>query len=346
MTYQRNDMGHRRSRTRRESERPARPPSGGLLLPRPVVNAFGLVGAAAFLLVLLVYRGDSAERPSTDEAPFQVTEAAESLMDVRLPMEVNERVERWVRLFLTSRRDEFETFLVREGLYGGMIRQELRNRGMPEELIYLAMIESGFSPTAISHMRATGVWQFMGPTARAYGLTVDAWVDERRDPIRATVAALDYLEELHSRFGSWYLAAAAYNAGPGRVSQALRRHGLSDGGDEAIYWQIIEDLPLETRHYVPKILAATLLAGQADHFGFDVEPSLPYMFDRVMVPGGTPLSRVAESLGESTSLIRQMNPHLIQGVTPPGRPYMVRVPQGESHRVVASLSRRGGSPAN
>lgn len=326
---------------RRERERPRSTGHAGLGLPRPVWSAFGAAAAVAAFLVLVAYRGVGLESASSSEP---LAERGELVLDVRLPMEVNERVERWVDRFLTTRRHEFETYLVREGLYGGMIREQLRARGMPEELLYLAMIESGFSPFATSRVAASGVWQFMGPTARAYGLTVDAWVDERRDPVRATAAALDYLEELHARFGSWYLAAAAYNAGPSRVAQALRRHGVGQGEGEALYWRIIEDLPLETREYVPKILAAALLAEQAEHFGFEVERSLPYLFDRVMLPGGTPLAEVAAVLDAPASLIRQMNPHLIRGVTPPGRAYLVRVPPGDSHRVVAALSEPGRAP--
>jgi membrane-bound lytic murein transglycosylase D len=263
--------------------------------------------------------------------------------EARLPMEVNARVERWIGRFLGEDRASFEQFLVREGLYGGMVRQKLRSRGMPEQLLYLAMIESGFSASATSPVAAAGLWQFLGATARHYGLSVDGWVDERRDPVRATDAALDYLEELHEEFGSWYLAAAAYNAGPQRVATALRRLGSQDmtGEDaETLYWRIIEDLPRETREYVPKILAAALLAEQAAHFGFDVEPDLPYLFDQVLVPGGTPLTRVATALDVAPSLLRELNPHLIRGVTPPGRSFPVRIPLGESHRVMAALPGR------
>lgn len=278
----------------------------------------------------------------TEEAlPFPVADAAEALMETRLPMEVNDRVERWVRRFLDRDRATFEEYLVREGLYGGMIRDRLRQRGMPEQLLYLAMIESGFSPTATSPMAASGVWQFMGPTARAYGLTVDSWVDERRDPLRATDAALDYLEELHAEFGSWYLAAAAYNAGPGRVHQALRRSGVAAGGDERLYWEIIEHLPRETRSYVPKLLAAALLAEEPEHFGFEVEPSLPYLFDRVLVPPATPLRQLATILEISPGLMAELNPHLIRGSTPPDRSFLVRVPMGTSQKVVAALAATG-----
>jgi membrane-bound lytic murein transglycosylase D len=288
------------------------------------------------LVIMVAAQGVESQDEDVD-VPFPVADATAALMDTRLPMEVNDRVERWVRRFLGPDRATFEEYLVREGLYGGLIRDRLRQRDMPEQLLYLAMIESGFSPTATSPMAASGVWQFMGPTARAYGLTVDGWVDERRDPVRATDAALDYLEELHQTFDSWYLAAAAYNAGPGRVSQALRRSGLDEGGDEKLYWEVIEHLPRETRSYVPKLLAAALLAEQPGHFGFEVERSLPYLFDQVLVPGGVSLVRLAGILEIEPSLMSELNPHLVRGATPPGRSILVRVPMGESQKVVAAL---------
>ena len=208
---------------------------------------------------------------------------------------------------------------------------------MPEDLLYLAMIESGFSPAATSRVSASGVWQFMGPTAREYGLEITRYVDERRDPVKATDAALDYLEDLYQRYDSWYLAAAAYNAGPGRVSRVLRRHAEGRYGDEQIYWEIITHLPRETREYVPKILAATILARDAEAYGFRVEAAEPYHFERVWVPGATRLSLVAEALGLPAARIRELNPHLIRGMTPPGGSFPLRVPRGRSPEVVAAL---------
>ena len=159
--------------------------------------------------------------------PTALADVGRDLAEVQLPIEVNERVEHWMMRFSTWDRPEFEETLSRAGLYSDMIRGKLRARGMPEELVYLAMIESGFLTHARSTVSATGMWQFMGPTARAYGLRIDTYVDERRDPVKATDAALDYLSDLYQQYGSWYLAAAAYNAGPTRVSLALVRH--SDG---------------------------------------------------------------------------------------------------------------------
>lgn len=269
--------------------------------------------------------------------PPHVAEIAPSLS---LPVEVNEEVERWMERYLTDQRPIFRQYLEREGLYSEMILEALHRRGMPQELLYLAAIESGFSPRARSRVAATGMWQFMGPTAEAFGLRIDAYVDERRDPVRATEAALDYLSILHERFGSWYLAAAAYNAGPSRVARVLRTHGEGDQEAEDLYWEIVDHLPRETRAYVPKMLALVLLAQAADEYGFQVQRSQPIRFERVWVPGGTTLRTVADAVGVPLTRIRELNPHLLRGVTPPGEPFGIRVPVGSSPRVVASLGSR------
>ena len=269
--------------------------------------------------------------------PPHVAEIAPSLS---LPVEMNDEVERWMERYLTDQREAFVHYLEREGLYSEMIREALRRRGMPQELLYLAAIESGYSPRAKSRVAATGMWQFMGPTAEAFGLRIDAYVDERRDPVRATEAALDYLSDLHERFGSWSLAAAAYNAGPSRVARVLDIHAGKVEGAEELYWEIVDHLPIETRVYVPKMLALVLLAQAADTYGFHVKPSEPIRFERVWVPGGTSLRAVADAVGKPLSRIKDLNPHLLRGVTPPGEPFGIRVPVGTSPRVVASLGGR------
>lgn len=265
---------------------------------------------------------------------------AELAPTLSLPVSMNERVDRWMERYLTDQRASFEQYLAREGLYSKMIRKGLRARGMPEDLLYLAAIESGFSPRATSRVLASGMWQFMGPTAKEFGLQIDEYVDERRDPIQATDAALDYLQALHARFDSWYLAAAAYNAGPGRVSRALKAHAGEQAGDEELYWDIIEHLPRETRAYVPKMLALIVLAESAEEYGFKVERAAPVEFDRVWVPGATSLRWVASSIEVSASEIRDLNPHLIRGVTPPGGLFPVRIPHGKTAMLVASSGNR------
>lgn len=298
-------------------------------------------GSAALVAAFLVALGmvTIAERGAEAIAAEDAIER--TLAEVAFPIRVNDRVERWMYRYLTDQRAQFQWFLDREGIYSSMIRQKLQARGLPEELVYLAAIESGFTPTARSKVSATGMWQFMDPTAREYGLRVDEWVDERRDPVRATDAALDYLQVLHGRFGSWYLAAAAYNAGPNRVSRLLRGHEGDRWGDEDVYWEIIDGLPFETREYVPKLIAANLLAREAGTFGFAAAESEPYRYDQVFVPGGTALAPLAAAMEVEPGALRDLNPHLIRGITPPGTSYPVRVPRGRSAVVVASLSSIG-----
>ncbi len=309
--------------------------TGGAL---PIAGAVSILGAA-----LILGAGTSADRDLGTEA-----ESAPETAAVRpsLPVEVNDRVAHWMERFQTADRATFERYLERRGLYEQMIRGKLRARGMPEELIYLAMIESGFAPDAVSPVAATGLWQFMAGTARAEGLRIDTWVDERRDPVMATDAALDYLEGLHDRFGSWTLAAAAYNAGPTRVARVLRRRDVHQRSDERVYWDVIDALPRETREYVPKLLAARVLAEEPEVYGFEVAPAPAYAFERVMVPGGTWLTSVARSLALPPSVIRELNPQFLRGRTPPGSAYPVRVPVGAPPVVVAYLnSPQGVGPA-
>ena len=264
--------------------------------------------------------------------------AVVEVLQPELPLHINEDVERWIELFQTVLKSDFETFLSRRGAYGDLVQDALRAKGMPEDLLYLAMMESGLKPRAVSNVSAVGLWQFMSPTALQYGLRVDSYVDERRDPIGATEAALDYLNWLHERFGSWYLAAAAYNAGPGRVERVLRRYADGKIGDENLFWEIVDHLPKETREYVPRLIAATILAKDASAYGFVVTSIERYDYDLVFVPSGTSLLRVASALEIDAGILRNLNPHLVRGVTPPAEVYAVRVPVGSSQKVVASLA--------
>ena len=263
------------------------------------------------------------------------------LADAQLPIEVNERVEYWMVRFSTWGKPELEETLSRAGLYSDMIRGKLRARGMPEFLVYLAMIESGFLTNARSKVLAIGMWQFMDPTARAYGLRIDGYVDERRDPVKATDAALEYLGDLYQQYGSWYLAAAAYNAGPTRVSLALARHSGGRAGDE-IYWEIVDHLPKETAQYVPRLLAATYLARYADQFDLDVTLADPYLYDLIWTPGGTSLADIGETMGLPDDRMRELNPQLIRGMTPPGNVYPLRVPVGRAYLAMAALAAPNG----
>jgi membrane-bound lytic murein transglycosylase D len=185
-----------------------------------------------------------------------------------LPNLAHPRVDSWIKRFTTTQRSSFATYLARMTRYEAMISRELAERDMPQGLIYLAMIESGFNPTAKSPVKATGLWQFMSATGKEYGLTVTKRVDERKNPTRATEAALEYLSDLHDRFGSWYLAAAAYNTGQGRVARVMKQVTGRQKGTDADYYRIAHKLPKETREYVPKMIAAARIGSNPTSYGF------------------------------------------------------------------------------
>lgn len=202
--------------------------------------------------------------PSVATAPAAAV--ASTVWD--LPNLEHERVDYWVQRFTTDKRDDFAKFLERKEKYAPMIAAKLSERGMPQDLVYLAMIESGFNPNARSAAEAVGLWQFIEPTAERYGLTVTSRVDERKDPEKATTAALDYLSDLHDRFGSWYLAAAAYNTGENRVGRIMRQVTGSERGDEHDYYAIADRLPRETADYVPLMIAAARISKEPAKYGF------------------------------------------------------------------------------
>jgi membrane-bound lytic murein transglycosylase D len=256
------------------------------------------------------------------------------------PVTRNESVDRFVRLFGERQTGRMALYLKRSGQYEGMIRGKLRERGMPEDLLYLSMIESGFNPTARSPAAAVGLWQFIAETGRRYGLRIDSYVDERRDPEKSTDAALRYLQDLHNRFGSWYLAAAAYNTGENRVGRIMREETGSERGQEDDFWRIRHRLPSETREYVPLIVAAALVGKEPHKYGLEeVERLLPLPMETVDVPGGVSLGVVARSVGASEQEVRLMNPHLLRGMTPPGKEYAVRIPAGRATLFATNFAR-------
>ncbi len=254
-----------------------------------------------------------------------------------IPLEMNEQVERWVEYFTTGKgRERFTIYLQRAGRYEAMIRQKALDAQLPQDLLYLAMIESGMNPNAYSRARAVGLWQFIASTGRAYGLEISYWMDERRDPFRATDAAIAHLGDLYEQFGSWYLAAAAYNAGPARVRRGIRRTGSDD------FWDLSDARVLrrETRNYVPKLLAAATIARNAEEFGFgDVEPFPPLEFDIVHVPDATSFDVLADAAEVTESEIRDLNPHFLRQVTPPDREVDLRVPVGHAEVFTTNYAR-------
>jgi membrane-bound lytic murein transglycosylase D len=246
-----------------------------------------------------------------------------------LPNLDHERVDFWVNRFTTTQRGDFTRFLERSGRYVPMISAKLEERGMPQDLIYLAMIESGFNPTAYSPAAASGLWQFIRETGQRYGLDVNNAVDERNDPVKATDSALDYLTYLYNRFDSWYLAAAAYNTGENRVGRIMREETGSEKGTEESYYDIWHRLPRETRDYVPLMVAAARISKEPAKYGFDtVQLQAPLAYEEVVVDPATPLLAIAKAAGATLEDIRSLNPHFKMERTRNDKRSVVRVPEG------------------
>jgi membrane-bound lytic murein transglycosylase D len=247
-------------------------------------------------------------------------------------------VDVYIDYFTGRGRWFFENWLARAARYIPIMQPILEAKGLPKDLVYLAMIESGFSARAISTAAACGYWQFIRSTGKIYGLQADMWIDERRDFIRATEAAADYLGELYKQFGNWHLAWAGYNAGDGRIRRAMAKYGASD------FWTLIEhrnSLAKETKHYVPKIIAAAIVAKDRERYGFTaIQPESPLIFEEVKVADAIDLKVLAEKLSITAEQMRDLNPALLYDITPPGRTMAIRVPQGraaEATSIIAEL---------
>ncbi|MBI2202272.1 MAG: transglycosylase SLT domain-containing protein [Candidatus Rokubacteria bacterium] len=249
------------------------------------------------------------------------------------PLVLNAQVQHFLDRFTGERRDVIGLWINRSNRYLGMIREVLKSRGLPEDLAFTAMIESGFNPVAVSRVGAVGLWQFMAATARRYGLRVDRWVDERRDPEKSTFAAAAYLGDLHKMFGSWWLAQAAYNAGEMKVVRAIRATGSND------FWDLARSRHLmrETKDFVPQIQAATMIGRDPAQYGFETGDTTIVAFETVTVPAGTSLRWLAAAAGVSADMLASLNPSLIRSVTPPGAPYALRVPVGTGSGVLIAL---------
>lgn len=283
--------------------------------------------------------GDEVQISPT-EPPANARYVSEAGDPWDMPVVWNDRVAYWVEFLRGRNHDRTRLWLERSGRYGPMIRAELRARGMPEDLVYLAMIESGFSNRAYSRAHAVGIWQFIAETGRRYGLEINSQVDERRDPVKSTQAALDYLQKLYRQFGSWYLAAAAYNSGENRVERILRQHAGGRRGDDALYWRIARYLPRETRDYVPLMLAAGHIGKDPERYGFhNLRYQEPLRYENVQVGGGVSLQTVARAAAVDVDEIRRLNPQFLRGVTPSNRTSTVRVPEGRGRIFTANFPR-------
>jgi len=248
----------------------------------------------------------------------------------------NDTVQRFLDQFQTGyRRAVVERWLTRSGRFLPMILEVFRQKGLPEELVFTAMIESGFDPVAVSRAGAKGLWQFMAPTARQYGLRVDRWLDERLDPEKSTVAAANYFKDLYTIFGSWDLVQAAYNAGEMKVIRAIKGTGTRD------FWSLTNSRLLrdETKNYVPAIHAVTIISQEPEQYGFAVTPDEPLSYERITVPKGTSLKHVATLSGISFDELVRLNSELRMKQTPPDSPYHLKVPLGSGTALQAGLER-------
>lgn len=242
-----------------------------------------------------------------------------------IPIVDNHHVQRWMRHFKGDGRPTYLKWLIRAESYRDLVIPILQREGIPTEFFYLAMIESGFSNSAASVKSATGTWQFMKGTAKLYHLRIDHWVDERRDPVKSTIAAANYLRDLYTIFGDWYLAMAAYNAGPGKVKKAIHHVRSRD------FWKLAESTYLrpETKNYVPKMLAAFKISHNFKEHGFDVVEDGKHHMPLSSVEIDRPISlrETAQQLEISENELRFWNPELTKDITPPRRTYALRMPE-------------------
>jgi membrane-bound lytic murein transglycosylase D len=313
-------------------------------LSRPVVIPAGHPAAPAAV------RPESATVSSVDVARRSVELFGDSLaafpvakadsiaeptwdMDVR-SYESQERVAHYVGLFTGRSKERIRDRLERGTRYEPMIRAKMKAGGVPEDMYYLALVESGFDNNAYSRAAAVGMWQFMTSTAKGMGMRVDWWVDERRDPVKSTSAAVRFIKELREQFGSLYLAAAAYNGGPGRIARGMTRYADdldNTQGEDAFFILAEKDyLKNETREYVPQLIAAALIAKEPARYGMELHPREPYAYDSVSVPASTPLAAIAKAANSTISIVAELNPQLLRGMTPPRDEYQVRIPTGSA----------------
>jgi membrane-bound lytic murein transglycosylase D len=252
------------------------------------------------------------------------------------PIVINDQVEYFIDYFQTRLRNRFSLWMARSTRFMPMMKKILAEHGLPEDLVYLAMIESGFSTKAYSRAHAVGPWQFIRETGQRYGLRVSAWVDERKDPVKSTRAAAKHLADLFNRFGSWYLAAAGYNAGEGKISRALSMYNAQN------FWDLTAEhrryIKEETKQYVPKMIAAALIAKEPEKYGFfEIPYQSPLSYEEVPLPGGVELKEVAASCGVDVETIVDLNPELRRWITPPGdSEYTLRIPTGSKDRLMAN----------
>jgi membrane-bound lytic murein transglycosylase D len=275
----------------------------------------------------------SLELPISDESndDFNLeilpAEQVKKEPDFDIPIVINAKVEQFIQYFQTTAKNNFSNWLARSEKYIPFMKNLLRENGLPEDLVYLALIESGFNPYAYSRSKASGPWQFIYLTGKRYGLKVNWWVDERRDPEKSTIAAAKYLKDLYDMFECWYLAAAGYNAGENKIASAMKRYQTED------FWELAKYryLKQETRDYVPQMIAAALIAKEPEKYGFiGIEYQEPLQYEKMEVPSVTDLRLIAKICDITLEELKDLNPELSRWCTPPDSPtYEIKIPFGK-----------------
>ena len=272
--------------------------------------------------------------PEDLSTELKLVQGAEMGAVFDFPIDLNDKVLAWVRQFTTEKRGFIERALSRGSQYLPMVRQIFAEEHVPKDLAFLAVIESGFINSASSYAKAVGMWQFMRSTGRIYGLGGNAWVEERRDPVKATRAAARYLRKLYEISGDWYLALAGYNAGPLTTERAILNLGTRN------FWDMYRSrwLRNQTKNYVPEMCAAVLVGRFPERYGLKVEQLPPYAYETVDVDRMTSLPVLARYADTDVNALKELNPELLRATTPPGR-YSLRVPPGQSGVTARALAR-------
>jgi len=285
---------------------------------------------------------DSFEETPLDSAEKEDIETHLGEMDFSsfsLPIEINDRVMQEIHYLTVNARKFTEASLSRKTLLDSMIYAKLKASNVPADLIYLALVESGYKTSAYSKAKASGVWQFIPSTGKRYGLPSDFWVDTRRNPELATDAAIEYLSALHKEFDDWYLAMAAYNCGEGRIRRLVKEKLAEDHSLKKVsYWDL--KLPRETMHYVPRIIAATIIGHYPEHYSFTVEKLTRIPYDTVSIKDCIPLDKVGNAVGVNVNAIRELNPELVRWCTPPNvKNYTMKVPFGTREKFLKAYEK-------
>ncbi|MEW6740230.1 MAG: transglycosylase SLT domain-containing protein [Nitrospirota bacterium] len=289
---------------------------------------------------------ENVSQPKSDKSQGNAEEGQTSLIpsNANSPLGISYKsnetaikaIEKNIALFKDRIKKRFSVWLERSAKYIEIMQDVLKEKGMPEELVFLPIVESGFNLNAYSRARAVGPWQFIASTAKRYGLVIDWWRDERKDPVKSTHAAAEYLKDLYQMFGSWKLALAAYNAGEGRIMKALKRTGAED------YWALLgtKKIPNETKEYVPRYIAASMIASTPEEYGFrDLAYHEPLEYDEVSLNSPVDIEIIAECAEATVEEIRELNPELRRWSTPPNvQNYTIRIPQGSKDIFIENLN--------